>query len=465
MSRLEADEDKENTRPEASSDNAASGGSSSSAASASASSSPSGPPAPNSFAILVVRPKPEPPNPFKIIIRDTTEENRQRAANCWQCKRPPLGQPIPSTCAHPNAEEMRVWHTKCELRYAKKLLHAGAQPFYRRGLVNAISRNPERFGAVIGYWQGEDQSFWKVFRAQWRRWQAFRVWQTQMREAFKYAWHLFIVRVCNLLRSIRYRGPRVTLNRFRDKQDPVATWVEYLAYEVTRYEEVSWYRGARIQWDMYDRYWQLLVWTNVLTPTDCRAVHETAQGKREREGIKRQAFLKIQESSTNLLAAQRDEMDPMLDEEGREKAVEIREKMEAELQDTCDRHQKISRWDKAIEEYCVRTSEYRMTRREGLKQEEFLRWVQCQSPFVRTRFRRDKGLGMLTRPVIGQEKRKAEGDPEFDPEEVDPVIGRVARLPVKRSCELSVKNQTAWVPRPMRAAKAKCLKELSLGKF
>ena len=112
-----------------------------------------------------------------------------------------------------------------------------------------------------------------------------------------------------------------------------------------------------------------------------------------------------------------------------------------ELETVCETHQKITRWDQAVEEYCIQTTEYRMTRREALKQEDYLRWIQFQIPHIRTRLRQSQGLAMQSSSVVGKGKRKRVDEVEPDQFEPEPVINcRNPLHPAKRQCIAYVGN-------------------------
>ncbi|KAI5464323.1 hypothetical protein BGZ63DRAFT_421376 [Mariannaea sp. PMI_226] len=321
------------------------------------------------------------------IVRNF-QRGQPQGNQCVQCKTPSLNEPVTDRCRHPTSEEWRLFHIECETTYYRKLLEDGAQPVYPIVLLNAVSRDPRSHGHLLRYFQRDDEGFYCVFKRQWARWKEFRTWQLQMREGHKHAWHIYSKATAERLKELNYHGP-ISIQWEPQDMDQLSTWLEYWSYEFTQYGQYSWYREPAIQFDKYDRHWQILLWASVLQPCDRRAFIETADYKQVRERRKQQAKETFEAASSRLLIAQRDELHP--DFQGEDKVEEKRlktqhkEQMAYALEDAHDVYQKILRWDEAIENYCFQTTQYRIARRQGQKQESYLTWISSQIPRIRAR--------------------------------------------------------------------------------
>ncbi|KAH7019763.1 hypothetical protein EDB80DRAFT_547744, partial [Ilyonectria destructans] len=264
-----------------------------------------------------------------------------------------------------------------------KLVKDGGRPWYPIDIIDHISRNPRDYRGLLRYWQGEfpdtNQDSWMLFGEQLEDWRNFRRWQAQMRHRNKSSFPRYLKQTKARLAANsvqQHLVHLVNLHKNPKKQDQLSTWLEYFSFQLREYAEVSWYRA----WEgKYEDAWRKLVDSRMLRRLDSRNYLESPQCTWDRKEELTQRRQIVENARSTLLVAERDFKDPAKTGPAVEmQMIEARGEFDEGIADYY-----VSRFrNDSIEEFVTNTVHYRLARRQGLRHEILLGWIQHQIPFV-----------------------------------------------------------------------------------
>ncbi|KAL7796007.1 hypothetical protein V8C37DRAFT_372802 [Trichoderma ceciliae] len=120
------------------------------------------------------------------------------------------------------------------------LVNEGGRPSHPLSLLQSIVAAPGKYRDILAFWQDQSDE-WQVFNKQLSRWQMFRAHQRASREPDRFP---------NYVEELNERLERHNVelpppferapsgfSRHLERQDKLATWIEYLNYEFTRRDE------------------------------------------------------------------------------------------------------------------------------------------------------------------------------------------------------------------------------------
>ncbi|KAL6892384.1 hypothetical protein HDV57DRAFT_178728 [Trichoderma longibrachiatum] len=133
------------------------------------------------------------------------------------------------------------------------LVEDGGRPSHPLCLLERIVYSPGRYSDILAYWQDRSDE-WQVFHKQLSRWQAFRAHQGVSRDADGFEEYVLDLRERFDRHGFElpngYRTPPNGLSFEMEKQSKVATWIEYINYELIRREEdEEWLETYRPSYD------------------------------------------------------------------------------------------------------------------------------------------------------------------------------------------------------------------------
>ncbi|QPG95331.1 hypothetical protein C2857_000165 [Epichloe festucae Fl1] len=113
----------------------------------------------------------------------------------------------------------------------------GCPPCYPSGLEIPLHRPPEKYKAIVQYWQSFPQTDDMVLRAQLSNWRAFRASQRNIRRGFRdNSFSKFVDAVRDRLQKHGI-NEQVNLGLDLEKQTHLQTWIEYLHHNLKRMEQ------------------------------------------------------------------------------------------------------------------------------------------------------------------------------------------------------------------------------------
>ncbi|GAB0138367.1 hypothetical protein EsDP_00006602 [Epichloe bromicola] len=143
-----------------------------------------------------------------------------------QCLTPPLDE-----------DEETELSKSLELDARLTLERDGCPPCYPSGLEIPLHRPPEKYKAIVQYWQSFPHTDDMVLRAQLSNWRAFRASQSNLRRGFRdNAFSKFVDAVRNRLQKHGI-NEQVNLGLDLEQQTHLQTWIEYLHHNLKRMEQ------------------------------------------------------------------------------------------------------------------------------------------------------------------------------------------------------------------------------------
>ncbi|KAF7537811.1 hypothetical protein G7Z17_g12775 [Cylindrodendrum hubeiense] len=273
-------------------------------------------------------------------------------------------------------------YIRYEIQRHGKLVKDGGRPWYPIHLIQDISKNPRDYHDVLRFWQGEfpdsNQDSWMLFGDQLEDWRDFRKWQSQMRQEHSDTFPQYLEKTKARVseHSTVDVAHLVGLDKDPKQQNRLSTWFEYLSFELSVYQEVSWYKT----WENnYEDAWQKLVKSNVLKRNDTRDYIESAECSWNRENEATKVREAVEAARSALLVAERDVLDP--NQRGsavHKKLVLVANEFDSALQV----FDALKTRNDQIDEYNRATGDYRVARRQGLRYELLLEWVRDQIPLI-----------------------------------------------------------------------------------
>ncbi|KAM0261882.1 hypothetical protein ACHAQJ_002085 [Trichoderma viride] len=120
------------------------------------------------------------------------------------------------------------------------LVNEGGRPSHPLNLMRSIVAAPGQYRDILAFWQDQSDE-WQVFNKQLSRWQIFKAHQRASREPERFP--SYVEELNERLERHNFKLPPSFekapsgFSRHLDRQDKLATWIEYLNYEFTRHDE------------------------------------------------------------------------------------------------------------------------------------------------------------------------------------------------------------------------------------
>lgn len=140
------------------------------------------------------------------------------------------------------------------------LVNEGGRPSHPVSLGRDVLENPEDYGEILSYWDS-GRCDCQVFRQQMGVWREFRAYQQHTREEGRFP--RYYQRVQKRLAKYGFERP-FQLDEHLDRQDKLATWIEFLNYEYQDYDKDM--RFVERHQPEFDEAWQVLVDAQILRP-------------------------------------------------------------------------------------------------------------------------------------------------------------------------------------------------------
>lgn len=286
---------------------------------------------------------------------------------------PPSWSISGSTPSPLSTEEQFRRDQEREKRFCEKLVKDGARPWYDVHRIDEISKNPRKHDEILRYWQGsyakEDPDHWFVFGGQWQRWKQFREWQGQTRQQGRIS--QCTDRCKELVKNTSTSS--FELNQDPERQDKLATWIEYLSYECTIYDQHARYKHSEPR---YIKALKKLQDSRILRPHETVEFISSIEYRWQEENEGKQAAQAMESAEKALLSAQKATAKPW------SAARQQLAVAQSELVSAKRRLDSFERRSELIEQFIVDTAKYRKAKREAERQTMLLQWVREQIPLI-----------------------------------------------------------------------------------
>ena len=170
--------------------------------------------------------------------------------------------PSPASTEDLGEEEYYRLDLEEQTEYHNTLVNECGRPSHPVSLGRYVLEDPGEYREILSYWQSGEND-WKVFESQMGRWRDFRRYQQYTREEGRFTQHC--QRVQERLTKHGFERP-YQLNADLDRQDRIATWIEFLNYEYQDYDKDM--RFVKHHQPQYDKAWKELVGSQVLRPSE-----------------------------------------------------------------------------------------------------------------------------------------------------------------------------------------------------
>ncbi|KAH7157864.1 hypothetical protein B0J13DRAFT_182544 [Dactylonectria estremocensis] len=328
------------------------------------------------------------------VERQREEERRQQEEeeSCW------YGYPdsavylspdlVPRVTSGPEfIAELR--HQKARLRESVShdlLIKEGGRAWYPFERLLEVSRLPREFAQMLRYWQGEvhgsNPDSWMVFTPQLARWRKFRSWQKLMREIHP-NFYEYVSSTKSYLTKYSTQDMAdmvVALEKDPRDQDQLATWIEYLSYEMRGYYGIAWCKSKTSQYH-HTAAWRKRANPGALTRRLTRTYIENPvydQGRSR--GLRR---LHKSAESERLALMMRARRESPRSTRQRPALSRRRSLDEEDLDWSIKRSDSNGGWGNKMEKYLDTTESFRIARRKVRHQDILLEWIRSEAYKIR----------------------------------------------------------------------------------
>ena len=152
-----------------------------------------------------------------------------------------------------------------ETRSYNELINNGGRPSHPISLGYDVAKNLAGYREVLSFWQTytDPRRAWIVFSRQLERWKQFRAHQRYVRKEGRFP--AYYQRLQDRLKRHEF-AQSFQLDENLDRQDKLATWIEFLSYEYRNYD-IYGDTIKRLQ-QQHDKAWKKLVGSKVLRPME-----------------------------------------------------------------------------------------------------------------------------------------------------------------------------------------------------
>ncbi|RFU81176.1 hypothetical protein TARUN_1022 [Trichoderma arundinaceum] len=268
------------------------------------------------------------------------------------------------------------------------LINEGGRPSHPLSLLQNIVTAPGKYRDILAFWQDQSDE-WQVFNKQLSRWQMFRAHQRTSREPDRFP--KYVEELNQRLERHNFALPPSFekapsgFSRHLDRQDKLATWIEYLNYEFTRRDEYDkWLETCQ---PGYDAALKQLLEARVLRPFEkvrtstsdiCRPSSiEVTRRKEERR--------KAEEAWEN--AKKQIQWRDALGEPQPRHQIEQEDR---QLSETRERLRSINKRAYIIADFARKTHAYRFALDRSERHELLLHWALDQIPLIEEEIRENE---------------------------------------------------------------------------
>lgn len=271
------------------------------------------------------------------------------------------------------------------------LVNEGGRPSHPLRLLQTIVNGPGKYRDILAFWQDQSDE-WQVFSKQLSRWQMFRAHQRVSREPDIFP--KYVEELTQRLERHNFELPPAFdkapsgFSRHLDRQDKLATWIEYLNYEFTRHDDYTkWLETCQ---PGYDAALAQLMDAQILRPFEkvrtstsdiCRPSNmEITRRKEERrraEEAWENAKKAVQWRTALGVSAPRHQ----IEEEDRQ-LVEAKERLRS-----------VNKRAYVLSDFARKTHAYRFALDRSERHELLLQWVLDQIPLIEEEMRRQDQQG------------------------------------------------------------------------
>lgn len=268
-----------------------------------------------------------------------------------------------------------------ETMYYNELINDGGRPSHPINLGYDVAKNLDEYREILSFWHTSpsDPYAWMVFSRQSGLWKLFREHQRYVREQGRFSAY------CQRLhdRLARHGFERsFQLNKEPDRQDRLATWIEFLNYEYWKYDKSASVISRRQQ--RYDEAWKKLVDSKVLKPFETEDSFDFffwLQQKNE-ETLAKEA---VETATSAAKAAEKALLKAQFTSLPKRSLSQVEQKLFAarsRLTAATYLLEQFTRRDKLIRDFLGQTKSYRIAKDDVASQSILLRWILRQVPFI-----------------------------------------------------------------------------------
>lgn len=255
------------------------------------------------------------------------------------------------------------------------LVREGGRPSHPVDLGRSIIEQPGEYREILAYWQRGEKD-WKVFSRQLSEWKDFRQWQRKNRENGRF--HKYAEDVQQGLAEHGFKRP-FQLEEHQDRQDMLATWIEFLDYEYWWYDKDM--RTVEHQKPLYDAAWEELVDAQVLRPFETgqlvcdinSAIRRASERERAQDAVQsaRLALLSAENKSANHRPSTFHQLSQQL-------LAEAQSRVDLALNSL----ELIKRRNALISEFLDKTKRARIAKRDAEHRAILVKWILNQIPLL-----------------------------------------------------------------------------------
>ena len=279
-------------------------------------------------------------------------------------------------------EDIDLRVRELETRYYHELVNDGGRPSHPIGLDYDIAKDLKEYCEILSFWAtppayGYDRM---VFDGQLCEWRRFREYQRYKREQGRFSPY------CQRLhdRLARHGFDRsFQLHEERDRQDQLATWIEFLNYEYVKYD-----RDAGVvsrQQSQHDDAWKKLVHSGVLYPSETEEIlwnftlqFQMSDEESEAQNAASSAASTVELADQALQKAQQAGLSRRSLSQMKEMLSVVKSKLAAATNSL----EQISLRRKLIVEFKKKTKSYHFAEKEIREQRKLLYWILQQVPLI-----------------------------------------------------------------------------------
>lgn len=266
-------------------------------------------------------------------------------------------------------------------------MNEGGRPSHTVSLGRDVLKNPGEYGEILSYWN-RGKSKWQVFRRQMAEWQEFRAYQKFTRGEGRFP--RYYQRLQARLARHGFQRP-FQLDEDLDRQDKLATWVEFLNYEYQDYDKDV--RFVERHQKEFDEAWQVLVDAHVLRPFETQEFIcniNSAFQRKDEEGRARKA---VESAKLALTSVQNAIADPSRSSLSQEVPRQRLAAAQSKLDEAIKSFELIKRRNDLVDNFFEktaisqfvngrRTKTYQGAKEQAERREILLRWMLKQIPLI-----------------------------------------------------------------------------------
>ncbi|KAL7949445.1 hypothetical protein V8C42DRAFT_310910 [Trichoderma barbatum] len=272
------------------------------------------------------------------------------------------------------------------------LVNEGGRPSHPLGMLQSIVSAPGKYRDILAFWQDQSDE-WQVFSKQLTRWRMFMSHQRSSRHSIRYPNHLEELTERLERHSFAlppaFDKPPNGFCKHIERQNKLATWIEYINYEFTRRDEYDkWLETCQPGYDaalaqLMDA--QVLgPFEQVRTPTSDICRPSSLEVTRRRDERRRA------EEACETAKKRLNWRDPL----GGPQTSQQMERDQRLYTEARERLRLINKRGYVISDFARKTHAYRFAQDRSERHELLLRWALDQVPLIEEELRKDDQLAL-----------------------------------------------------------------------